>query len=201
MIKFSSNLLFLLVVASLLGACGYQPIKLNYADIALKREIDVTIESIIVGPAAKDTGGLIKSIKNTKPSDDDNRIYQVKAHTIYPTYPKWNAILESAISESGIFNSKSNNKLALRVTALEIKYPGWGGNYPTDITARYELIDTSSSKIIFSTTIKSHAQSEPFAYLGGHHRWMEAMNRTINKNVKLFIEELLKSNTFKSYSS
>jgi len=40
--------------------------------------MDLSIESIIVEPAAKETSGLITSIKDTKPSDDDNRIYQVK---------------------------------------------------------------------------------------------------------------------------
>ena len=156
--------------------------------------MDLSIESIIVEPAAKETSGLITSIKDTKPSDDDNRIYQVKKNDLYPTYSEWNSIIERAIANSGIFNPKSKNTFSLRVTALVIKYPGWGGNFPTDITARYDLIDTSSSKIIFSTKIKSHAQSEPLAYLGGHHRWMEAMNRTINQNVKLFLEKLLKIN-------
>jgi len=193
MIKLCTKLLFVLINVFLLSACGYQPINLKYSDIAQKRKIDMYIDSIIVQPTTKETGGLIKSINDSDYKDDDNRIHHVKKGN---AYINWNATLDQAISESGIFNPKSKNILALRVTALDIRYPGWGGDFPTDITAKYELINTSNSKKVFTTEIKSHAQSAPFAYINGHMRWKEAINRTINQNVRLFIEALIKSNQF-----
>ena len=175
----------------MLSACSaYKAMQINYSDISQKRQIDANIETIIVQPSEVNKGGLVKSEKDTDFKDEDNRILHIKKGKGYVI---WNSVLEDAIAKSGVFNPNSKNILALRVNALDIRYPTSGGNFPTDITALYELVDTANSKVVFSKTITSHAESPAFSYFAGTYRWKDSVQRTINENVKNFIEELLKS--------
>ena len=187
-----TKLVILLVGLSLLNACAsYVQPKLQSSDIDIQRQLDAHIETILVQPANINNEGLVKSIKNEKEeeSDDKNRIHSVKK---YNTYSKWRTALERAVTVFGIFNIESKNIYSLRVNVLYIKFPSSEAGIQSNITARYEIIDTRNSVVVFSREIQSQSGAEVH-YFVGNYRWQDALDRAVNNNVKLFIEALLES--------
>lgn len=98
--------------------------------------------------------------------------------------------LEEALSKSAIFNDLSQRKLTLSAKILQFETPGFSTGFETKMVVRYQLLDRSNGKLIFTRDITS-AGSVPFDYaFMGAIRYTEARNRSGRDNVQQFIGSL-----------
>lgn len=98
--------------------------------------------------------------------------------------------LEEAIIKSAVFNDLSNRKLSLSAKVLQFETPGISVSFETKMVVRYQLLDRSNGKLVFTRDILSLG-SVPFdhAFLGAI-RYTESRNRSVRDNVTQFIGSL-----------
>lgn len=98
--------------------------------------------------------------------------------------------LEEAIAKSAIFNDLSTRKLSLSAKVLQFETPGASVSFETKMVVRFQLLDRSNGKLLFSRDISSTG-SVPFDYaFMGAIRATEARNRAARSNVDQFIGSL-----------
>ncbi|MBS9439402.1 UDP-N-acetylglucosamine acyltransferase [Photorhabdus noenieputensis] len=102
----------------------------------------------------------------------------------------WKASLEEALGRMAIFKDDANKKVNLAVKILAIDMPLFGTSMTTKAIARYELIDRSDGRIIYSEDISSNG-TVPFNYaLLGYIRGRESINRAAQNNITQFLQSL-----------
>lgn len=98
--------------------------------------------------------------------------------------------LEEAISKSAIFNDLSTRKLSLSAKVLQFETPGFSTGFATTMVVRYQLLDRSNGKLIFTRDITSTGEvAFDYAFMGAI-RYTEARNRAGRDNVNQFITSL-----------
>lgn len=189
--------LFAMIVTLFSGCASYTPAVLKSSDIAISGKINLIIDSVIVETAVQQSGGFVKGVDNLgkrkkKHGSKGNRIQLLKKYGFAGTlYSKWKTMIEDFAADPRLFNKNRSKVAVLRVSVLDIRFPGAGGKFPLYILAHYKLVDASTSKIIFSGDIKSHGTvGKP--YPEGGRRLLDTLVRARNNNVKIFIETLSK---------
>ena len=73
---------------------------------------------------------------------------------------------------------------------LKLETPTMGINFDTDFVVRYQLLDTSTGKLVFTRDINTQG-SVPgdYAFLGAA-RYTEARNVAVRENIMMFIDSL-----------
>ncbi|CAM8651505.1 hypothetical protein MCEMSEM18_00317 [Comamonadaceae bacterium] len=98
--------------------------------------------------------------------------------------------IEEALSKSAIFNDLSTRKLSLSAKVLRFESPSMGINFDTQCTVRYQLLDRSTGKLLFTRDVKS-VGTVPFDYAFiGMIRLAEARNRAVRQNVEQLVQSL-----------
>jgi hypothetical protein len=98
--------------------------------------------------------------------------------------------LEEALAKSAVFNDLSQRKLTLSAKILQFETPGFSTGFETKMVVRYQLLDRSNGKLVFTRDITSTG-SVPFDYAFlGAIRYTEARNRSGRDNVQQFIGSL-----------
>lgn len=98
--------------------------------------------------------------------------------------------LEEAITKSAIFNDISNKKLGLSAKVMQFETPGFSSGFETSFVVRYQLLDRSTGKLVFTRDIRSKG-SVPFDYAFlGAIRYTEARNRAVRTNIEQFVSSL-----------
>jgi len=98
--------------------------------------------------------------------------------------------LEEAITKSAIFNDISNRKLMLSAKVLQFETPQISISFETKMIIRYQLIDRSNGKLVFTRDISSAGTvTYDYAFVGAI-RYTEARNRAVRENINQFIGSL-----------
>lgn len=98
--------------------------------------------------------------------------------------------LEEAISKAAIFNDLSQRKLTLSAKILQFETPGFSTGFETKIVVRYQLLNRSNGKLVFTRDITATGVV-PFDYaFNGAIRYTEARNRAGRDNIQQFIGSL-----------
>ena len=98
--------------------------------------------------------------------------------------------LEEAIAKSAIFNDLSSRKLALSAKVLQFQSPAAGTTFTTTMVVRFQLLDRSDGKLLFTRDITSVGEVPfDFAFVGAT-RFTEARNRAARNNVNQFLQGL-----------
>ena len=98
--------------------------------------------------------------------------------------------LEEALAKSAIFNDLSSRKLSLSAKILQFETPSFSTTFNTKMNVRYQLLDRSTGKLIFTRDITSMGEV-PFDYAFiGAIRYTEARNRSVRENVSQFLSSL-----------
>lgn len=98
--------------------------------------------------------------------------------------------LDEALAKSAIFNDLSQRKLTLSAKILQFETPSVSTVFETKMVVRYQLLDRSNGKLVFTRDIAS-VGSVPFDYaFMGAIRYTEARNRSGRENVQQFINSL-----------
>jgi len=98
--------------------------------------------------------------------------------------------IEEAIAKSAVFNDLSNRKLSLSAKVLQFETPSAGVSFETKMVVRFQLLDRSNGKLLFTRDISSSGLV-PFDYaFMGAIRYTEARNRAARSNIDQFIASL-----------
>lgn len=98
--------------------------------------------------------------------------------------------IEEALAKSAIFNDLSDRKTSLTAKVLQFETPGMSVSFETKMVVRFQLLDRSSGKLIFTRDISS-VGVVPFDYsFMGAIRYTEARNRAARDNVNQFLSSL-----------
>lgn len=98
--------------------------------------------------------------------------------------------LEEAIAKAAIFNDLSDKKLSLTAKVMQFETPGFSVGFDTTFVVRYQLLDRSTGKLVFTRDIRANG-TVPFdhAFLGAI-RFTEARNRAVRSNIEQFVSAL-----------
>lgn len=100
------------------------------------------------------------------------------------------ASLEEAILKSALFRDDASKKVGLIAKFMKLDTPGMSINFKTHVIVRYQIIDRSTSDIIYDKNIESVGEV-PFdhAFMGAV-RHSEARNRAMQNNIAKFLNDL-----------
>ncbi|WP_372398905.1 hypothetical protein ABMY26_19900 [Azospirillum sp. HJ39] len=158
-----------------LSACGAQMPPLNFS-----------VPN--VGPSQVKLDAEVKSITVTIGRPDEATGPLPNGLEIVP--PMWKTSLEEALTKMAIFKDDAPKKVSVSVKILKVDIPNFGGEFTTDVGARYEIIDRSNGSIILTTDVNSKGVV-PFDYaLIGAVRVRESLNRSIQNNILQFLQQL-----------
>jgi len=98
--------------------------------------------------------------------------------------------LQEALIKSAVFNDMADRRVFLVAKVLKLETPTMGINFDTDFVVRYQLLDTSTGKLVFTRDINTQG-SVPgdYAFLGAA-RYTEARNVAVRENIMMFIDSL-----------
>ncbi|NRP96218.1 hypothetical protein XMG59_002337 [Marinobacterium sp. xm-g-59] len=98
--------------------------------------------------------------------------------------------LQEALIKSAVFNDMADRRVLVVAKVLKLETPSMGVNFPTDFVVRYQLLDTSSGKLIFTRDIESTGEVEASYAFMGAARYTEARNIAVRNNILEFITSL-----------
>jgi hypothetical protein len=104
--------------------------------------------------------------------------------------PIWRTSLEEALTRMAIFNEDSKRRVSLQAKILKINMPSAGITFPTDVDARYEIIDRSTGTIIYTETVSSNGTTPGDYAFMGLARQRESVNRAVQNNISKFLMSL-----------
>lgn len=106
----------------------------------------------------------------------------------------WRTALEEALNRMVIFRDDAARKVSLQVKVLKLEGPMFGASMTTETIARYEVINRANGDIIFMTDV-SASGTTPFnhAFVGAI-RARESINRAVQNNIALFLQQLEMAN-------
>ena len=102
----------------------------------------------------------------------------------------WKNALENALIRANAFDSSNTKHVIILVKILEYWQPFMSGEFPTTITAQYEIIDAANGAIVFTSTITSVGKTEMGHAFLGKTRSLESQNRGVQMNIIQFIQQL-----------
>jgi hypothetical protein len=151
-----------------------------------------------VAPSDHQIYAQLQSIVVTPASLDERAGAMPKESELVPIIHEWERALSVALSQSKNFNSTSNNKVNLIVKILEIKrspiVPFITAQSTTDVTARYQIVEIGTGKILYSKNISSRGIGSVFTNSGGIYGNIKNTYRVSeNMAVRLNIENLILS--------
>lgn len=158
-----------------LSACGAQMPPLNFSvpnvgPSQVKLEAEVKSITVAIGRPDEATGTLPPGLE------------------IVP--PMWKTSLEESLTKMAIFKDDASKKVSISVKILKVDIPNFGGEFTTEVGARYEIIDRSNGSIILTTDVNSKG-IVPFEYaLIGAVRVRESLNRSTQNNILQFLQQL-----------
>jgi hypothetical protein len=152
-----------------------------------------------VGPATQKVDAELRSITVTlaRPDEQLGRMDVTLAETSgmgpgsgLGVSSAWRTALEEALNRMVIFRDDAARKVSLQVKVLKLEGPMFGATMTTDTAARYEVINRANGDIIFITDV-SASGTTPFdhAFLGAI-RARESINRAVQNNIALFLQQL-----------
>ena len=102
----------------------------------------------------------------------------------------WKESLQEAIDRMAIFKDDASKKISIQVHVLAFDIPVAGLSMDTKSIARYEIIDRSNGSIIYTQDITAEG-IVPFDYaFVGMVRGRESINRSVQNNIKQFLQAL-----------
>lgn len=179
-VKSRKSVFLVLFIAALLGGCAQAP-TLDFVprDITpTGAKIDYELRSISVSIA-----------------QDNERVGETQVGLFGNQYEStfkqaFKDALEEAVAKSAIFNDLSSKKLALSAKVLQFETPGFGVSFETKMVVRYQLLDRSNGRLVFTRDVSSLGQV-PFNYaFFGAIRATEARNVSARENINQFIGSL-----------
>jgi len=188
------NMFFFIIAINIIlnsGCASYVRQEFQPTDIVISSKFDLHIQSILVKPSIKQSDGLVRSITDIDSSkiDKDNRMLNLARYQPV-VYTTWKTDLENVFNDNKVFNSGSKNRYSLLVSVLDMHMI-----FPYDymcyskVVAQYEIINTSTSEVMFSKVIESNAEAKVH-YFAGFYRMRDSFDRAINKNIVNFFAEL-----------
>ena len=165
----------LIGIATFLSACApLSPLTFSVPNVAVsKRKVDAELRSMTVTIARADerTGDL--------PAGMEREVPQI-----------WQSSLTEALNRMAIFQDDAPTKVNLSVKILKLAVPGAGAEMTTNTTALYQVVDRKSGLVVFSETV-SAAGTAPWDYsFLGTTRSRESLNRSVQNNIKVFLQAL-----------
>jgi hypothetical protein len=141
-----------------------------------------------VGPSTSKLDGDLRSVTVSLARPDEQT--GVVESWVYQQTGLWKEALIEAINRAAIFNDNSPRKVSLVVKIQEFDWPNGGLTMTSKTAARYELIDRANGSIIYTTDIHGDAEIPvSYAFLGSV-RSVEAINRSVQNNIALFLQSL-----------
>ena len=106
------------------------------------------------------------------------------------TTQSWAVALTDAIDRAVLFQDDSSKKVTLSVRILELSQPFiLSTTAYTNATARYEVIDRSSGKVLWTEVIKTQGQVPATLFSYAPTRVVESINRAVQLNIKEFLSK------------
>lgn len=170
-----------LILSAVLGGCATQAPTLDFVPtdvLPTGKKIDYELKSISVSIAKEDE----------RKGETQVGLFGNQYEATFKQAIK--DALEEAIAKSAVFNDLSNKKLALSAKVLQFETPTFSTSFETTAMIRYQLLDRSNGKLLFTRDLKSTgAVTFDYAFMGAI-RYTEARNRAVRANVNQFIQSL-----------
>lgn len=169
---------FLIVCSTILGGCTLPPMDFVPAKVlATGTKIDAGIRDISITFANKEErlGGIDLA-------EVDN--YEIAFRSSFED------ALQEALIRSVVFNDMADRRVLLIAKIMKLETPRFGINFNTAFVVRYQLLDTSSGKLVFTKDIATQGSVPAnYAFEGGY-RYVEARNIAVRENILMFIDSL-----------
>ena len=149
-----------------------------------------------VAPSGNKFNARLQSIVVTTVGPEERSGVMPKESRVIPIVQEWERALSVALSRSKNFESKSANKANLIVKILKIDnvsiVPFITLQSTADITARYQVVEVGTGKILFRKEISSSGVGLIFTNVGGifgniKNIDMVSENTAIRLNIEKFI--------------
>lgn len=102
----------------------------------------------------------------------------------------WKNALENALIRANAFDGTSPKQVSILVKVLEYWQPGMSAEFPTTVTAQYDIVDTANGAILFTSVITTVGKTEMGHAFVGATRALESQNRGVQMNIIQFIQQL-----------
>jgi hypothetical protein len=172
---------FIAAITLIMAGCATQAPTLDFVPkdvLPTGQKIDYELKSISVSVAKED-----ERVGETQVGLFGNQ-YEVSFRQSFKDS------LEEAITKAAIFNDLSNKKLSLSAKVMQFETPGFSASFETSFVVRYQLLDRSSGKLVFTRDIRSNGiVTFDYSFLGAI-RYTEARNRAVRANIEQFIASL-----------
>ena len=102
----------------------------------------------------------------------------------------WKESVLESLNESGAFKDASANLINVIIMVNYAELPESGGDMFTGIEATYSVIERTSTKELFMTTIRTEVTIPLSFAFSGMTRAKESTNRAVTQNIGEFIQHL-----------
>ena len=176
----SLRLIAAVVLMSFLSACASVP------------PLDFTPSDVLPTGKKIDAGIKDISISFAKPSESLGEIQVGFGGNQYESAFKssFEDALQEALIKSAIFSDYAKRKVLIVAKVMQLESPMAGISFETEMIVKYDLLDTSTGKILFTRNIPSTGSVKMSHSLLGATRMTEARNRAVRSNIESFISSL-----------
>ena len=174
------KLLPIIIMVTLLGGCTSVP-PLNF-----------TPKDVLPTGTKIDRGVKDISISFGKEDELKGEIHVGFAGNVYEDSFKktFEDALQESLIKSAIFNDLARKKILLVAKVLQFETPAFGIRFETDFIVEYQLLDTSTGKLLFTRNIQSKGEVPGDYAFMGLTRATEARNIAVRNNIILFLDSL-----------
>lgn len=167
----------LIAFLMLLTSCSSNPVSVDY-DVShipkFTKQLEIGLKEIEVRLNALNT--------------IDERSWAVGLMVQVPLI--WRVGLQTTLEEVKAFKAEAKDEAILSVKVMDLRLPEESLAKSAFAVAKYELLNVSTGKLMFSKIISTEASVPATFSLSGGARRQEAVSRAVKSNIKNFVEEL-----------
>lgn len=175
--KISAVGINLIFIGTLSGCTSAPPFNFAEPNVAVSQTVvNYTLKSAVVTLAS--------------PSEQDGPLPSDASIIV----PIWQSALEDAVDRSAVFADPAPYSVNLECKVLELHLPLFGITMETTVSARYQVTDRHTGKIIFEKVINTKGDV-PMSYsFIGVIREKESVNVAVQNNIGVFLQQIESSN-------
>lgn len=152
-------------------------------------------QPIYVATSTRKIDAILQHITVTTAGSDEQISELPSSEVLHEIIPKWEQSLSDSMRATGAFKMDSKDRVNLVVTILELKIHRIGFSKSTDVTARYEILNSTTGRTVYKNQFSSQGVvpaglSQPiqgFSIRSGYNHSIESVNMAIRENIEKFL--------------
>ena len=157
------------------GCAGPTPTNFTVQDIKpATHKIEAELRSVTAGPA----------------HPGERLTDRVHTDLEYSWYGVWKDAVQDALNRKAIFEEDVPRAVSIAIKVTQLDLPDMGFEMTVTSSARYEIISVATGKIVSAIDITTDGTTPADYSIDGGRRILEALNRSVRKNISEFLRAL-----------